>query len=140
MRLSEHRVIFSDHVAELVSYAPDYGLRLAINEVKRTEYQQAKYVEDGLSWTMNSDHLNALAVDFVFYRPLSNGRFAPIWNADNPEIDAIARRWIVMDPVYNYWGYAEWAKDTPHFGRKTRSGLNSGSRQWIGLGPRGDIA
>ena len=132
MRLSEHRAQFTRDLASLIETASDFGLVLAINETGRTRYQQAEYVRTGRSWTMNSDHLTPLAVDWVYYIRTPSTYLSPIWAGTRPEIQAAAKFWIDLDPDYNYWGYAEWQKDTPHMGRKTQVGHNLRSRIFAG--------
>jgi len=137
MRLSEHRIRFTHHLAKLILYAHEtLGLFVAIDETGRTEYQQAEYVRTGKSWTMNSDHLRKLAVDWVYYKLGWNGKPIPIWSpSSNPIIVELLQEWVRLDPEYNYAGWFEWRKDSPHLGRKRRPGQNIRSRSAIGLGP-----
>lgn len=117
MTLSEHRRLFTLDVARLILWVDGSlpGFALVIHEVARTEYQQREYVRTGASWTMNSDHLEARAADFVLYRVGADGSLDPTW--DVRDWRPIGEAWVALDPDYNYWGYAEWGKDAPHFGR-----------------------
>lgn len=116
MTLSEHRCRFSFDLARLVMFGAPDGYDIAVGEVGRTRYQQAQYVRNGKSRTMNSDHLEARAVDLVLYKIQPDGSRRPVWAPEHYQ--HLADYWVSLDPRHNYWGYAEWGFDTPHFGRR----------------------
>lgn len=130
MGLIEDRIEFSDNVGRLLLDHRVEGYRLAIKEVGRTTYQQAEYVRIGASHTMTSDHLESRAADFDLYK-WDGERWRPTW--ESSDFAPFARRWIELNPSHNYWGWAEWGFDTPHFGRKRGPGQNAKSLAYFGF-------
>ncbi len=63
MTLTEKRQDFAFMVYRLIKFAYDHGYKLALGETKRTVEQQKLYVEQGKSKTMDSKHLDGLAID-----------------------------------------------------------------------------
>jgi hypothetical protein len=109
MRLSEEQRIFTRDISKLITFAYDNGIELTFGEAYRTQYQQKEYMRTGLSKTMNSKHLNRLAVDFNFF---VNGALT----YDANIIQLLGNYWESLD-VKNSWG-GNWKwKDTPHFQR-----------------------
>lgn len=118
MKLSEKQRIFTYNIACLIHFAYDQqGIELTFGEAYRTKEQQKIYVEQGKSQTMNSNHLNRLAVDFNFF---VNGRLTYDWEVVKP----LGDYWESLHPK-NRWG-GDWNKngikdgfvDTPHFEMK----------------------
>ena len=64
--LSEQAAFLLD-ACKLIEYATEQGFNITAGEMYRTEYQQAKYVAEGKSKTMNSYHLKRLAIDLNFF-------------------------------------------------------------------------
>jgi len=54
-------------VCELIAWAHANGYELTFGEAYRTEEQQKLYVKSGYSKTMESKHLDRLAVDFNLF-------------------------------------------------------------------------
>lgn len=120
MSLSREQATFSSHVALTVLWANNGvlhpGHRLKIKEIGRTAYQQAKYVEDGSSWTMKSDHLEDLAADLYLYVD------GAVQYSGSSYLH-IGVFFVGLDPMFNYWGQQQWGKDAHHIGRKHVSSL-----------------
>lgn len=72
MTLGEKQRLFVRLIAQLIEYAYQEGYELTFGEAVRTKEQQALYVKQGKSSTMNSRHLQRLAVDFNLFR---DGRY-----------------------------------------------------------------
>ena len=80
-----------------------------VNEWYRTKERQAQLVAEKKSWTMNSKHIDGLAVDIIL---LKDGK--PCWNAEE------------YQPLSEYWekiggeaGYFWKVVDAVHFQYKT---------------------
>jgi hypothetical protein len=114
MKLSEKQRIFTRNIASLIAYAYSNGYELTFGEAQRTNEQQLIYVQTGRSKTMNSMHLNRLAVDFNVF---INGQWNQNWN----DIKPLGDYWEALNPK-NRWG-GDWNKndikdgfiDSPHF-------------------------
>ena len=109
MSLREEQTAFTLDVAKLINYADEIGIELTFGEVQRTAYQQAKYVADGKSKTMNSKHIDKLAVDFNFF---VGGRLT----YDLEDVEQLGRYWESLDDKNEagmFWKF----RDTPHFQR-----------------------
>lgn len=119
MTLQEKQITFTQNIARLIEFAYDSGFALTFGEVYRTVEQQKIYVETGRSKTMNSRHIQRLAVDFnIFVVDEDDGSvvmlFAPgIDNAQYERELAVARPlgdfWESLSPD-NVWG-ADWNRN-----------------------------
>ena len=86
-------------------------LDISGRELRRTVYQQKKYLKDGLSQTMNSKHLESLAIDLEFrYKGII------ITNREHYLMHAIADLWECLDKK-NESGYFWFFRDNGHFQR-----------------------
>jgi hypothetical protein len=103
---------------KLLAFIISQGFVVTYGEVFRTIEQQQIYFNTGRSKTMNSRHLERMAIDLNFFL---NGKVV-----NNPETLApIGRYWMSLNPK-NRWG-GDWNKngdvkdekwhDTPHFER-----------------------
>jgi len=116
VKLSEKQADFLVDFAHLIIFInQQHDMYCTAGELLRTEYQQAQYVKDGLSKTMDSKHLHKLAGDLnIFYKGL------PIWTYEKTLIAT------VLAPVRDKWnGLHEdndcglnWGWDSGHFERK----------------------
>ena len=68
MTLSEKQQIFALNIAKLIIWANEQGYKITLGEALRTKEQQAIYVKLGKSKTMNSGHMNKLAVDLNLFK------------------------------------------------------------------------
>ena len=121
MKTSDVQWEFLQDVAELIMWASANGYKLTGGELKRSYQQQEIYVRNGKSKTMNSDHLNALAIDLnIFYDYDADGDKDYIGTMSKQEAMAISEDlceyWKDLHPD-NYAG-RDWGWDIPHFGRK----------------------
>lgn len=102
MTLSQRQQIFTFNIHLLIDYAYKQGFKLTFGEVYRTLEQQRIYFNTGRSKTMNSRHLQRLAVDFNVFL---NGRLL-----NSPaEIRPLGEFWISLDKD-NVWG-GDWDRD-----------------------------
>jgi hypothetical protein len=67
MTLSQHQRSFVLDLAELIQYAYRNNMEFTLGEAYRTEDQQAIYVRQRLSRTMDSYHRKRLAVDLNLF-------------------------------------------------------------------------
>lgn len=114
MKLSEKQQIFTRNVGLLIEYASECGYGLTFGHAWRSLDEQLRLVEQGKSKTMESNHLNRLAVDFnVFYE----GELTYDWAL----IKLLGDYWERLHPK-NRWGgdwngndRADGFIDVPHF-------------------------
>ena len=102
---------FKTHVKAWMKECSGKGLNIKASETLRTKERQAKLVQEGKSWTMDSKHLIGEAVDIYFDSPSGD-----IYLANDPkgivkwqEVARIAREYGIE------WGYDMWGIDKPHF-------------------------
>jgi hypothetical protein len=114
LSLSQRQRIFTENIGKLIewAYQNDYGL--TFGHAWRSIQEQRRLVNGGKSQTMNSNHLNRLAVDFNIFK---NGSLTWKWN----DIKPLGDYWETLHPK-NRWG-GDWNKndikdgfiDAPHF-------------------------
>ena len=115
---------FLQHVTDLIDFARVNNYMLTGGELLRSKEQQGIHIINGKSWTKNSDHLKALAIDFnIFVKEYSP---APALNDWEWKLDysyetgkKLGEFWKSLD-ARCYWG-GDWSgkkQDTPHFGMK----------------------
>jgi len=102
MPLRARQSRFALNVSRLIAFAFGQGYELTLGEAFRTEYQQAYYVKIGMSKTMNSRHLQRLAVDFNLFR---GGELL----GDAEDFRPLGEYWATLDPD-NVWG-GDWDRD-----------------------------
>lgn len=116
--LNDQQFEFLKDIAKLINASVEFGYKITGGELKRTEYQQKHYVDIGLSLTMESDHLIAMALDLnVFYRDDTDKW---ILTYDYDKIKPLGDFWKSLNPL-NYWGgdfKSFKKKDAGHFARK----------------------
>ena len=106
MKLSEKQRSFTLMVADLICWSYDKGIELTFGEAWRTKEQQELYLKSGKSKTLNSKHLNRLAVDLnVFIK----GEY----RTDKPSYEAMGTYWKSLN-TENRWG-GDWGWDANHF-------------------------
>lgn len=110
MKLSEKQMLFTFDVYRLIQYAWSINYTLTFGEVYRTEYQQKEYVRLGLSRTMNSRHLQRLAVDFNVFK---NG----VLIGDKATIKPLGDYWESLDDENKWGGNFKSLGDYGHFER-----------------------
>lgn len=113
MTLSDHQNKFMTHLAMLILEAQDLGFKVTGGELMRTREQQKVYYTTGKSKTMNSYHLNKLAIDLNFFK---DGKLT----YDKKDLQKLGDYWESLDKL-NSWG-GNWKSflDTPHFERRAK--------------------
>lgn len=114
MKLSEKQQIFSLNIAMLIAYASYQGIGLTFGHAWRSLEEQKRLKAEGKSQTLDSNHLNRLAVDFNFF---IDGKLTYNWEKIKP----LGDYWIKLNE-HNRWG-GDWNKngkkdgfvDVPHF-------------------------
>ena len=117
MSLLTEQHVFSRHVAQLLEKAFELGFEVSLGEALRPIEMQRIYVQRGSSKTMQSSHLDKLAIDLNLFK---NGVLCTA-----EQIRPLGKWWEGLDP-HNRWG-GSWrglveAKkssfvDSPHFER-----------------------
>ncbi len=102
MTLSDKQKIFTFNISKLITFAFSKGYELTFGEVYRTEEQQKLYVAQGKSKTMDSRHLQRLAVDFNIFK---DGQLIN----DPAIIQPIGDFWITLN-TDNVWG-GDWNRN-----------------------------
>ena len=110
MTLSERQQIFTINISKLINFAYENGYKLTFGEVFRTQEQQEIYFKTGRSKTMNSRHLQRLAVDFNIFK---NGILLFQTNTTKKkEIESclvLGDFWLTLHPD-NVWG-GDWNRN-----------------------------
>lgn len=106
MKLSEKQRYFTLMVADLIHWANDNGMGLTFGEVYRTKEQQEIYLKTGKSKTVNSKHLERLAVDFNVF-------IHDEYRTDKASYESLGEYWKSLDSN-NKWG-GDWGWDANHF-------------------------
>ena len=95
---------------KLVQYATEQGWTVTGGELYRTPEQQQIYVKTGRSQTMNSLHIERLAVDLNFFK---DGKL--VW--DKAAIAPLGAFWESLHPLNSWGGNGRKLVDVPHFSR-----------------------
>jgi D-alanyl-D-alanine carboxypeptidase len=115
----KEQALFNVHCAYLQIWAFQNGFVLTYGEAARTVEQQRLHFNAGRSMTMNSKHIERLAIDFNVFK---NGKLCTA-----EEIKPMGDYWRTLDPA-NVWG-GDWNSgimggsgkrklvDGPHFQR-----------------------
>ncbi len=106
MTLLEKQMKFAELLTYFLYRLFELGYRVTFGEVWRTKEQQEIYVKKKLSKTMNSKHLERLAVDLNFFK---DGK----WLAERDELVEVGQVWKSMDQEC-VWG-GDWGWDGGHF-------------------------
>ncbi|GAB4327261.1 MAG: M15 family metallopeptidase [Calditrichia bacterium] len=115
MSLVEKQWEFLQDVARLLAYASAQGFVVTGGELYRTPEQQRIYLESGRSRTMNSRHLNRLAIDLNFFIREKNGRLRLTYNFN--DLEKLGRYWESLNSRNRWGGFYRTFKDVPHFER-----------------------
>lgn len=109
MSLVSEQAAFLLDVCKLVEFATQQGFVVTGGELYRTAEQQQIYVKTGRSKTMNSRHLQRLAVDLNFFK---DGKLT----YDTVEL---GKFWESLSPKNSAGMFWRSFKDAPHFERRT---------------------
>lgn len=102
---------FLKDVASLIQFIESEGDMASGGELQRTTYQQTEYIRTGRSKTMNSLHLNKLAIDLAIFHD-------DVWLQDVASLKKYGAFWEGLHQD-NEWG-GDWVSfpDLPHFQRR----------------------
>ena len=109
MSLVQTQAEFLLHMGELVRRATEMGFVVTAGELYRTPEQQEIYVKTGRSQTMNSLHLQRLAVDLNFFKDNKL--------VGKAELVPLGAFWESLHPMNSWGGNGKKLVDTPHFSR-----------------------
>ncbi len=109
MTLSQSQRIFSLNLAKLILWIYEQGMECTLGEVLRTTEQQAIYLKNGKSKTMNSGHLKKLAADINLF---VDGTYA----TGKESYRKMSEYWKSLHPK-NISGY-DWGWDAQHLEMK----------------------
>jgi len=115
---------FLKNLAQLIEFANMNGYMLTGGELLRSKEQQELHVKNGVSWTMNSDHRKALAIDVnIFVKKYKPAPALNDWKwkltYDIEKCEKLMEFWENLDSRCYCGG--RWKKpktDLPHFGMK----------------------
>lgn len=110
MSLSDEQAAFLLDACKLIQYATEQGFKVTGGELFRTAEQQAIYVQNGRSKTLNSNHLKRLALDLNFFK---DGKI--IW--DKGILAPLGAYWETLHPKNRWGGNFKSLVDCPHFER-----------------------
>lgn len=105
MTIREKQAAFLVMVSKLICFAYGQGITLFALEWYRTPERQKELVAAGKSWTMNSKHIDGLAVDLCI---LKDGKVS--W--DNEDYKPLGEFW---EKLGGRWGGSWKQKDSVHF-------------------------
>ena len=110
MSLSKKQRTFTKNIGKLIEFAFNNGYEFTFGEVYRTKEQQEIYFKSGRSKTMNSRHLDRLAVDFNIFK----NDLLLFQNPDTRENEIAAclvlgDYWLSLD-LDNCWG-GDWNRN-----------------------------
>jgi len=108
MTLGQKQELFLLNAAKLIIWANEQGYQVRPGELVRTLEQQRFYVEQGKSKTMNSRHVQKLAIDLYL---IEDGKLAP-----KQAYEPLAEYWKTLN-TDNVAGY-DWGWDPNHFEMK----------------------
>ena len=117
MNLSDQQYAFAKDLIQLLEYIRDNEEidKFSIGEVWRPLPWQKILYKKGYSKTLQSDHINKMAVDLYFW---IDGQFVKNKWENKKKLQEIGEVWKGLSKQ-NYWGgYYKTFCDLPHFGRK----------------------
>jgi len=109
MTLSGQQQEFSKYVGQLLAWIythPGWGVTLG--EAFRTQHQQEEYFLTGKSKTMNSTHLQRLAIDLNFF-------VDGVYKTDTKDYKELGEYWKNLSPKCKWGGDFKTLKDGNHF-------------------------
>jgi len=106
----QEQFAFLQDLCKLVTWCAERGYIVTGGELWRTVEQQKIYVQTGRSKTMNSKHLDRLAIDLNFFR-------GDTMLTTTSDIAPFGKYWESLDPKNRWGGNFSTFKDAPHFER-----------------------
>ncbi|MBP1037845.1 M15 family metallopeptidase [Serratia fonticola] len=104
MKLSEKQQLFTQLIAQLITYAGDHGMRLTFGEAYRTPEQAALNAKTGAGIS-NSLHTKRLAVDFNLF-------IDGVYQTDSAKYEPLGVYW---ESLGGSWGGRFKRPDGNHF-------------------------
>ena len=111
MSMIQEQDAFLQDVAQLILFCKSEGILVTGGELYRTAEQQQIYVKTGRSKTMNSKHLNRLAIDLNFF---IDGKLC----YDVEKLSKVGKFWENLSPKNSSGMFWKSFKDLPHFERR----------------------
>ena len=111
MSLVAEQYAFMLDVAKLIQFCASEGIVVTGGELHRTPEQQQIYVKTGKSKTLNSKHLERLAIDLNFF---VNG----VLCYDVNKVSKVGKYWEGLSPKNSAGMFWKSFVDLPHFERR----------------------
>lgn len=108
MSLGKKQEVFTLNVAKLIFFANEMGFSCRARELQRTQEEQKKYVEQGKSKTMKSNHLNSTAIDIYFTK---DGKIIE----NKEDLQELGDYWESLNEKNKWGGNYKSFYDAPHF-------------------------
>ncbi len=115
MSLVKAQAEFLNHVTQLLTKANELEFIVTGGELYRTIDQQKLYIQQGRSKTMNSKHLQRLAIDLNFFKSQNGSGLRLTY--EKKVLQPLGDYWESLHPKNKWGGNWESFKDTPHFER-----------------------
>lgn len=98
MIVSDHQYEFLKDLAKLIQFIESDGQKVTATWLKRDRELQRKMVENGLSKTMDSKHLDSLAIDLNFF---INRKYT----TKKEDIEKYGKYWESLNSLNRWGGY-----------------------------------
>lgn len=118
MSMVAEQAAFLLDMGRLVQRATELGFVVTAGELYRTPEQQEIYMKTGRSQTMNSLHLQRLAIDLNFFK---DGKLV----GSKDILAPLGAYWESLHPLNSWGGNGKKLVDTPHFSR------GIGKPEWV---------
>lgn len=109
MKLSQKRALFSKLFAELIIWAHENGMYVAIDQVKRTQAEANANAKSGAG-IANSNHLVGLAGDLILYEGENYE-----YKDKSEDYKRLGDKWKTMHPLCRWGGDFKTRVDGNHF-------------------------
>ena len=115
MSLVDEQAAFLLDVVKLIQKATELGFKVTGKELQRSLEEQKKFVREGRSKTLRSNHLNCTAIDLYFFINDENNKNKLTY--DIALLKPIGDFWESLNPKNRWGGNWNSFKDVPHFER-----------------------
>jgi len=110
MSLVQEQAAFLADTARFILKATELGFVVTGGELYRSPEQQAIYMKTGRTRTMNSLHLQRLAIDLNIFK---DGKLI----GDKQVLSPLGAYWESLHPLNSWGGNGKSLVDMPHFSR-----------------------
>lgn len=115
MTLSDQQFEFIKDVSALIDFIANVkGYKVTAKHLMRSQEEQQRLYDDGLSQTLESNHLYSCAIDLVIFK---DGK-TPCW--DWEELKEIGQFWENLNKLNRWGGFWKSFRDVPHFERNVK--------------------